>query len=91
MMYTSSERRKMTKDTCESKRVHAVIIMKGPVEKLDPDEMHTTTCKRKLPLKNMVKTDEALQSASQCSLCHQALRNYLTLRKEWMIVYLREE
>lgn len=75
----------------EQGRIHAVIVIKGPKEKLNPEEICRTKCGKKLLLKNMVKDDEELDSMPQCKVCLEASRNQLALPMGWRKIYLREE
>ncbi|MBI5004963.1 MAG: hypothetical protein HZC04_02180 [Candidatus Lloydbacteria bacterium] len=75
----------------EQGRIHAVIVLKGPEEKLDPKEICRTRCGRQLPFENIVKDDEELRSLPQCRICCEASKNQLALAPGWRKMYLREK
>ena len=74
----------------EQGRIHAVIIMKGPEEWLDPEDMCRTKCGKMLPFKSRIIDDKDLLALVQCGICLQASKDRLALPHGYRKVYLRE-
>ena len=75
----------------EQGRIHAVVVIKGDGEKLEPEEKCRAKCGKMLPFKNLVTSDDELNSLPQCIACLHASKNQLALPPGWRKIYLREE